>query len=176
MTMLKRLLTVAAVIGGFTVPGTAQTPYPNQPPQPIYGLPAYGYSETELVASIGQLLGNRFNVTDRTAVQQCASAAMQQAAVQYQPQPSGDAHPYGQGYNTAALMRITAITDVQRRQNGLHVSGLIDGRFGQAPYGHAYGYQNNGYLSAGDLSFRCDIDYRGIVSNLRAHSANAYRG
>ena len=168
---------------------TAQAPYPYSNPQPalgqlgyghyaqsVYGKPAYGYSDSSLGAVIGQLLGSRYSVTDRTAVRQCAIAAMQQAAVQYQPQPSGNAHPYGEGYNPAALMRITAVSEVRRREDGLHVSGLIDNRFGHPPYNHAEGYQNNGYAAAGDLSFRCTIDYRGIVFDLRVHRANNYRG
>ena len=192
MTMLKSVfLTAAAVISEITVRATAQAPSPlPQPqsqslsqqlmggyyPQAIHGKPAYGYSDNSLGVVIGQLLGNRYSETDSMAVKQCAAAAMQQAAVKYQPQSYGNVHPYGEGYNPAALLRITAITDVKRSQNGLRVSGLIDGRFDHAPYGHAYGYQNNGYMPAGDLSFRCDIDYRGIISNLRVHSAHTYRG
>ena len=53
---------------------------------------------------IGQLLGNRYNVTDRTAVQQCASAARAQANAQYRPLRlqhgygnNGYGNHYGQG-------------------------------------------------------------------------------
>ena len=175
MTISKSLLTVTAVIGGLTVPATAQTPNPNPPPQPIIGQPVYGYSEPDLSARIGQLLGDLYNVTDRTTVQKCASAAIQQAAVQYPPQPVGF-HPYGEGYNPAALMSITAITHVHRRENGLRVSGMIDSRIGHPYYGSTYGFQNNGYAAAGDLSFRCDVDHSGIVYNLRVNRANANHG
>ena len=190
MTMLKGLrLTQAAVIFVIASQAHAQTPYPFPQPQVSpsqpedghylhqkYGKPAYGYNHNDLVAVIGQLLGDRYSVTDRAAVKVCASAAMQQAAVRYQPRPLGNAHPYGEGYNPAALMRLTAITDVHRRQNVLRVSGLIDSSAGQAPNPHGYAYQNNGYALIGGLSFRCNVDYGGIVSNLQVHPANTYRG
>jgi hypothetical protein len=113
----------------------------------------------------------------RTAVQQCASAAMTQANAQYGPrntygQPSG----YNQGYGYGATMRVTAITAVERRQNGLRVSGLLDSRAGYPPHGQAYGYQNQGYAATGDLSFRCNVDYRGAVTNVRVRgNTSAYR-
>src|SRR5688572_6195872 len=104
MTMLtSRFLTAVTVIGGIAVPAEARSPYllqqpqsqpgPDQPRdghyfQPMHGKPAYGYDHASLGKSMGQLLGNRYNEVDRMSVQQCASAAMQQAAVQYQPQPA----------------------------------------------------------------------------------------
>ena len=102
------------------------------------------------------------------------------AAAQYR-QPYGNAYGYNnnRGYNQGygANMRVTAITNVERRQNGLRVSGLIDSRGGSyPPYGQAYGYQNQGYAATGDLSFRCNVDYRGAVSQVRIRRANTYRG
>jgi len=209
MTMLKSVLTAAAVIGGFAAPAAAQY-YPAQPvPQPAPGQPGYGYyppqqgyqqgygqpgygqqpgygynQQGDLGSIIGQLLGNRYNVTDRTAVQQCASAAMAQASSQYRQQPYGNAYgynnnrAYNQGYNGQGYgmnMRVTAITNVERRQNGLRVSGLLDSRNGYRPNDRAYGYQNQGYAATGDLSFRCNVDYRGAVTNIRIRPASNYR-
>ena len=202
MTNFTRFLTAAAVIGGVAAPAAAQVypqpqPYPQTYPQPGYGQPGYGYPQQGygqpgypqqgygygqqggIDAIIGQLLGNRYSVNDRTAVQQCASAAMAQASAQYRPQPYGNAYGYrnpgygNQGY--AANMRVTAITNVERRQNGVRVSGLIDSNGGYPPRGQAYGYQNQGYAATGDLNFRCTVDYRGAVSNVRINRANPYR-
>jgi hypothetical protein len=205
MTRFTKLLTAAAVIGGIAAPAAAQyqypqpqpQPYPQQYPQPAPGQPGYGYPQQgygqqpygygndPMSQIINQLLGNRYNVTDRTAVRQCASAAAQQASAQYRPQ-SGYGQPYGnaygynnnRGYNQGYLgmMRVTAITNVERRRNGLRVSGLLDSRSGYPPHGQAYGYQNNGYAATGDLSFRCTVDYRGAVTNVRIRRANTYRG
>jgi hypothetical protein len=80
------------------------------------------------------------------------------------------------GYNHA--MRVTSITGVQRRNNGLRVSGLMSsGYAGQ--YGNQYGDQSRGYAqayAAGDLSFRCNVDYSGQVTNVRIGRTNSYRG
>ena len=202
MNTFNSVLVAAAAIGGLAAPAAAQyAPYPQPlPGQPVYGQPVYGqpgyaqpygqpgygqqpygYNNNPVNQIINQLLGNRYNVSDRTAISQCASAAIQQAGVQYQREPYGNAYGYNnnrgynQGYNGAANMRVTAITDVQRRQNGLRVSGLIDSRGGYAPNGQAYGYQNQGYAATGDLSFRCNVDYRGTVTNVRINRANTYR-
>jgi hypothetical protein len=34
-------------------------------------------------------------------------------------------------------------------------------------YGSQYGYQNRGYGYGQQLSFRCNVDYRGAVTNIR---------
>jgi hypothetical protein len=65
-------------------------------------------------------------------------------------------------------MRVTAITEVKRQRNGVRVSGLLDSQSGyQPPDGQAYGYQGQGYATQGDLSFRCNVDYRGAVTGVR---------
>ena len=188
MTMRTHYLAAAAAIGALSAPAAAQSSYPYQSypvqaPQPYPGQPGYGYSQqafpgytqpgvaygygqqgyaqNPIQQVIDGLLGNRYNVTDRQAVSRCASAAMTQAAAQY---GNGYNRGYGnngynRGYNGA--MRVTSITDVQRRNNGLRVSGMMS-----SGYGGQYGYQNRNY-AAGDVSFRCNVDYRGAVTNVR---------
>ena len=70
-------------------------------------------------------------------------------------------------------MRVTSITDVQRRQNGLRVTGLMStgGNTGAGQYG----YQNRNYAT-GNVSFRCNVDYRGQVTDIRIRDNNGYRG
>jgi hypothetical protein len=84
--------------------------------------------------------------------------------------------------------RVTAITNVERRNRGLRVSGLINsgmmGGYGSNGYGPGYGqgygqggHANIGYATAGaDLSFRCNVDYRGAVTNVRINRNPAWRG
>lgn len=217
------ILAAASAAAAFAVPAAAQAPYPYPPqgspygqpvPQPYPGQPGYGYNNGYGQAPVAgggigqiidQLLGNRYAVSDRTAVTQCASAVMADAGrrygrnsqygQQYGQQPYGNPG-YGQGYpgyNNA--MRVTAITEVKRRNNNsLRVRGLIDlgmGRYGggysgygQPGYGQpAYGqpgYRQPGYGSAngyamGDLKFRCTVDARGGVTDLRVERNNDYR-
>jgi len=175
-------LIAAAAAACIAVPAAAQyNPYPNQPAynypvypgqpypqqypgQPYpgqqypYGYPGDGYNNGTVGGIIDQLLGNRYNVSDRQAIGRCASAALQRALGRY---PNGYAQSYP-GYNR--LMRVTAITDVQRRSNGLRVRGMLGG-------GMRYGYGRDPYGSA-DVSFRCDVDYAGYVRDVRIGEGN----
>lgn len=195
MISVTRYLAAAAAIGGLSAPlaaqnaypyGYAQQGYPQQSyPQQAYPQQAYpqqtygynGYNEGSAQNPVGQiidqLLGNRYNVTDRQAVSQCASAAMVQAAAQY-----GNGYNRGYGANNGyqqrygSTMRVTAVTGVQRRYNGLRVSGLMSSN---SRYEGHHDYQNRNY-AGGDVSFRCNVDYRGQVTNVRIGHNNSYRG
>ena len=199
---MKRLVTLIAA-GAATVavaaPAAAQYPYQQQYPQyPQQSYPQQAYpgyqqqSQNPISQIIGQLLGNRYDVNDRTAVERCATAAVHQANAQYRPRGYGaygqqgyaygqqgyGQQGYGQGYNPAMMMRVTSVSEVRRTRNGLRVTGMLDstGGYAQPPYGNAYGYQNQQrYAGQGDLSFRCNVDYRGAVTGLRVTPTRAYR-
>jgi len=199
MTMRTHYLAAAAAIGALAAPAAAQSTYPYQSypvqaPQPYPGQPGYGssqqafpgysqpgaaqqsYAQNPVQQVIYGLLGNRYNVTDRQAVSQCASAAMTQASAQY-----GNGHNrgyanngysnngYRRGYNA---MRVTSITDVQRRNNGLRVSGVMSSGYG-GQRSSQYGYQN-GYSPVESVSFRCYVAYNGAVTNVRIGRNMAY--
>jgi hypothetical protein len=171
-----------------TYPGYPQQGYP----APGYGQPGYG-QQGGIAGVIQQLLGGRYQRNDQTAITQCASAASAQAAHQYRPR-----NAYGQqAYNSPYMARVTAITNVARTRNGLRVTGMMDSGMGYA--GQAYtgqqGYdpryaqggdpryqQYNQYgqpvamAAQGDLTFRCNVDYRGQVTNIRINrNRTAYR-
>jgi hypothetical protein len=189
MTVLTKLLAAAVLAGGIAAPAAAQYPYPQQPypqqypqpypgypqsypqpyPQPGYPYPGqpYGQNNSVLGGIVDSLIGNRYNVSDRSAIRQCTFAAVQQAESQYRPYYNRNFRRPYQGYE--GYMRVTAITDVQRRSNGrVRVRGLLDtGLYRAQPYGGGYG--------RGDLDFRCDVDYRGYVTNVRI-DRNAYWG
>ena len=206
MTSFTIRLAATVAAGALAVPATAQyypqptypqqypqgypQQYPQQYPQgyPQQAYPGYGqgyaqgYSQNPVQQIIDSLLGNRYNVTDRQAVSRCASAALTQAQAQY---GGAGGYGYGQGYgqqnayayNRMAGLRVTAITDVQRRSNGLRVTGTL----GSGGYGGQYGqgYQGQHYAqgyAANSLSFRCNVDYRGAVTGVRIRAANPYRG
>jgi hypothetical protein len=190
MTSFARLAAAAALAGAVAAPAAAQynpypTPqyqypaypgqgyppqypqqYPPQYPQQYPGQP-YGYGQNPVGDIIDQLLGNRYNVNDRQAVRRCAHAAMAQASAQYGGGYGGYGGGYNQGYRGYGGPQVTAITNVERRSYGLRVRGLMN----SGGYGNqGYGYGNRGY-GAGQLSFRCDVDYRGAVTGLRVRPA-----
>ena len=183
MTALATLLTAALAAGAIAAPAAAQTtyPYPYPQPTPTYPPgyyppddypPEYGY-QNQGVGTIGavidSLLGNRYNVSDRKAVSRCASAAVSEASNRYR---SSGWNAYSQGYNGPGgyngwtNMRVTAITDVQRRSSGVRVKGLLDSgmRYGIP------GFDRRRYGNTGDLSFSCKVDYRGYVTNVQIRS------
>ena len=141
---------------------TAQPSIPNEPQ----------HLDPIADAVITKLVGGDVDARDRTAVQQCASAAMQQASVQFWPKDQSKSdgrrtpvYRVGEGINPTAQMRVTAIISLQHRAGGLRISGLIDGRSGYPLYGPADG-------AVGDLNFSCNVDYSGIVSNLHIEEPN----
>ena len=184
--------------------GYPQQGYPQQYPQypqtyPNQGYPyanqqPYSVTENAIVGIVNSLIGTRYPVADRQAIQQCAWAAVQRAQAQ-SPAPYGGygggypgggypgggyQHPYS-GYSVAPV-RLTAITNVEHRPNTVRVRGLLDtGLYGAHAYGYggqqgygapgygggAYGYGNGPYNGGGDTAFRCDVDYRGAVFNVR---------
>src|SRR6478672_3830181 len=193
MTFRTKYLAAAAAIGAVAAPAAAQyaqygyqQPYPQQT-YPGYAQPAYGYgqqgygqayAQNPVGAIVDQLLGNRYNVTDRQAVSQCATAAMAQASAQY---GGGYNNAYGNngygnnGYHRGpSNLRVTSITDVQRRGNGLRVTGLMSAGDSYG-YGGQYGYQNRGYANH-QVSFRCNVAYNGVVTNIRVNGGNRYHG
>lgn len=105
------------------------------------------------------------------------------------PQRHGQAQGYPgqygqQGHTNASSARVTSITNVERRRNsGMRVSGTMSsGAYGYAnrySYG-SLGYGNHGYNpayanAAGDLTFQCNVDYRGAVTDIRICRNSAYR-
>ena len=181
MTRFAKTMAAAALAGLFAAPAAAaqvygqpypQTyppgtypgqPYGTYPGQPYGGYGGqYGYGNQGIIGNIiDGLIGNRYNVSDRQAVRQCAYAAVQRAESQYRPYFGGMPYAY-QGYN--GYVRVTAITDVSRRSNGrVRVRGLLDTARG-------------GYGQYGDLSFKCDVDYRGVVYNVDLDRNNNWRG
>ena len=173
MTRIAKIMAAAVLAGGLAAPAAAQVyvqPYPQTYPPGYggqYGYPGYGgnygYGNQGIIGNIiDGLIGNRYNVSDRQAVRQCAYAAVQRAESQYRPYFGGQPYAY-QGYN--GYVRVTAITDVSRRSNGrVRVRGLLDTARG--------GYGRGG---GADLSFRCDVDYSGRVYNVDLNRNDGYR-
>lgn len=62
--------------------------------------------------------------------------------------------------------RVLSITRVNPRRSTVRVTGLANsGRYAYSPYGYGY-YGAVGAAYQPDLSFRCDVDYRGRIRDI----------
>jgi hypothetical protein len=102
--------------------------------------------------------------------------------------------PYGGNYNNYGYTqgggaKVVGITRVERRSStttrvrGVATANVYGNPYGQyggqynQPYGGQYGYNNYGYANAGELTFKCDIDYRGYIRDIDIdRNNNAYYG
>jgi hypothetical protein len=134
------------------------------------------YGQPNVVGQvINQVLGGGYGVNSQAAVQRCAAAVEQRINYQYNRGPTGYGGYSGYGgyggYNGYAQARVLGVTSVERRSgNGLRVRGVATARAqtagyggygGYSPYGGYGGYQPQ---QVGELTFRCNVDYRGYVT------------
>ena len=144
-----------------------------------YGQGAYGYAN------------------DQALIGRCAAAVEQRINRDYGYRYGSQyGAPYGQGYGynqyAQGGARVLGITRVERRSSSTtRVRGTATamGNVGYNQYGSPYGgYQQPyggygqpyggqyGYAQAGEISFKCDIDYRGYVRDIDVErNRNAYR-
>ena len=105
----------------------------------------------------------------------------------------GNQYGYNQ-YNAGGGAKVVGITRVERRSNtttrvrGVATANVYANQYGNpyggqygnqygGQYGNQYGYNNYGYANAGELSFKCDIDYRGYIRDIDIdRNTNAYYG
>jgi hypothetical protein len=160
--------------------GPALTPQPG--PAPFIAPPP-------IRQIVQQQLGTRYAASEREAVARCATAALAEGAILYGVNGYAGTDGYASyvgayrpgaagvpGFpGIATTMRISAITDVQRRSDGMRVKGLIDsgvdyrgGYGGDAYQGAGVGGQPYAtrHPSNNDLSFRCNLDPAGLVTSM----------
>jgi hypothetical protein len=75
------------------------------------------------------------------------------------------------GIPTGSYGRVLSVTRETPTRSGMRINGLASsGRYAYNNYGRygvgAYGALGYGYNAAADLSWRCDVDYRGYVRNV----------
>lgn len=140
MTIMIKSLALGAGFAAIAAatPATAQYyPYGN----------AYGYN----------------NVTN-VAAERCA------AAVQNRLSTRGNSGILGSlfGINNYSNARVLSVTQVNPRRNMVRVRGIASsGRMAYNPYGvGAYGMLGSNYATAADLTFSCNVDYRGFVRDV----------
>ena len=148
MRILKTLLAGGTVVAAMAaaVPAAAQYPY---------GYNSYAYG----------------GVNTNFAAQQCTAAVQNRL---YARNSGGIGTILGSlfGANMAPTnARVLSVTRVTPTSSGVRVRGLASsGRMAYNPYGAygygAYGALGYGYAQAADLSFKCDVDYRGFVRDI----------
>jgi len=128
-----------------------------------YGYSQYGYSP------YGNAYGYRAMNTN-AAAQQCTAAV--QNRLSYRT-TNGVGGILGSifGLSSGSNARVLSVTRVVPTSTGVRVRGLASsGRIaynGYGPYGvGAYGGLGYGYSQAADLSFKCDVDYRGYIRDI----------
>ena len=176
-------LIALAAIAGASAPVTAQSATASQP------LPAPFIAPPPIREIVDQQLGTRYGASDKEAVARCVTAALAQGAILYGVNGyagtdgyaayAGAYRPGAAGVpgfpGIATAMRVSSITDVQRRWDGMRVKGLIDsgveyrgGYRGEAYQGPGVGghpYANRPPRN-NDLAVRCNLDTPGLVSSL----------
>jgi hypothetical protein len=109
--------------------------------------------------------GNTYNNANLTqlAVNQCT------AAVQARLNNRGGLQSIlGSVLGTSTQARVLSISQVTPRANTVRVRGFASsGRMAYNPYGYGYyGAVGSQYAAPADLSFRCEVDYRGRVRDI----------
>ncbi len=147
MNRLACIVTAAVLAGGLAAPALAQD-----------DVQAQGVIND----IIDKMIGKKYKVSERDAIRRCGWAAVDKAERDYRRYFSGrpQAYPGYRGY-----VRVTEITDVQRRSSGVRVRGLLDTA--------RYGYGKGRYYA--DVSFRCDTDRKGKVADVRLERNPIFR-
>jgi hypothetical protein len=78
------------------------------------------------------------------------------------------------GIPTGTYGRVLSVTNESPTRNGMRIHGLASsGRYASNAYGPygvgAYGALGYGANAGADLTWRCDVDYRGFVRNVDIH-------
>lgn len=138
----------------------------------------YPYGGGNVVGQVlGQVLGGGYGgygygygANSQMAVNQCSAAVADRINRQYGAYNRG----YGYGYNGygAGGARVVAITSVEPRSSGkMRVRGIATTNAYGAGYG---GY--NGYANGGELAFKCNVDYRGYITDIDLDRVNTRYG
>jgi hypothetical protein len=166
MTAFKMVLAGGAAVAALVsaAPAAAQY-YPN-----------YGYNNGGNV--VGQVIqqvlgggqyayGGGYGGNSQYAVSQCARAVENRVNRDYGYRAS--AYGYGgyNGYPQQGGARVVGITSVEPRSSGrLRVRGIVSANAYAGNYNNGYGGYGGYAQPRGDLTFKCNIDYRGYISDI----------
>lgn len=145
MSVFTKIIAGGAGIAALATAAPAAAQYYAQP----YGY-GYGY-------------GYNNNMTN-IAAQQCSAAVQQRLSYR-----TGSTGILGAilGAGAPSYGRVVSVTQVAPRRGSVRVTGLAtSGRaYAYSPYGYG-AYGATGYNYQPDLSFKCDVDYRGYVRDV----------
>jgi hypothetical protein len=183
------LIATGAAIGATASLATAQPASQENGAAALQPGPAPFIAPDPIRHIVDQQLGTRYAASQRDAVARCATAALAEGAILYGVNGFAGTDGYA-GYAGAyrpgapgvpgfpgviTTMRVSTITDVQRRSDGMRVKGLIDsgvvysgGYGGEAYQGAGPGGQPYAtrHPSNDDLAFRCNLDTVGLVTSM----------
>jgi hypothetical protein len=154
MRIMTKMLAGAAGLAAIATatPSAAQYRYGYNGYSQPYGYNAYG----------------AYGMNSNVAAQQCTAAVQNRL---YSRTSLGSILGSLVGIPTSPTGRVLSITSSTPTRNGMRIRGLASsGRYAYNNYGAygmgAYGALGYGYNSSADLSFRCDVDYRGYVRDI----------
>ncbi|HEX6661556.1 MAG TPA: hypothetical protein VF067_06790 [Sphingomicrobium sp.] len=134
-----------------------------------YGYQTNPYAYGNTYSPYGNAYGYS-TMNTNAAAQQCTSAVQNRL---YSRTTNGVGGIIGSifGLSSGSNARVLSVTRVTPTSMGVRVRGLASsGRVaynGYSPYGvGAYGALGYGYNQAADLSFKCDVDYRGYIRDI----------
>jgi hypothetical protein len=151
VTNMMKLLAGAA---GLAALGTAA-------PAAAQYYPGYSYG-----APYGNAYGYNYNNNANVLAQRCTAAVQQRLAYRGTRNNAGILGALF-GVNTVTRGQVLNVTRVTPNRSTVRVRGLAtSGRqMAYNPYGAGY-YGSSAYGYQPDLSFKCDIDYRGVVRDI----------
>lgn len=160
MRIMTKMLAGAAGFAAITAAAPAAAQY-----YPGYGSTyANPYSYNQYAYG-----GGAYGVNAAAAAQQCTAAVQNRL---YNRTSLGAILGSLVGIPTTPAGRVLSVTQERRTgDGGMRIRGLAtSGRYAYnnyGPYGYgAYGALGYGVNQSADLSFRCDVDYRGFVRNV----------
>jgi hypothetical protein len=156
MRMIKTMIAGGAGLAALAAAAPADAQYRSANP--------YGYGQQYGYSAYGAYGGANTSM----ATQQCTAAVQNRL---YNRTSIGGIIGAVLGANTMSNARILGVTQVTPNNGYVRVRGLASsGRYAynnSSPYGvGAYGALGYGYQQAADLSFKCDVDYRGYVRHV----------
>lgn len=158
MRMIRTIFAGTAGMAALAAAAPAAAQYP-------YAYSPYGYSAP--YSSYGSPY-SAYGMNTSAAAQQCTAAVQNRL---YNRTSLGSILGSLVGVPAVGTGRVLSITSTTPTRYGMRIRGYAtSGRYAYnnyGPYGMgAYGALGYGYNSAADLSWKCDVDYRGFVHDV----------